>query len=111
MSTKSKVSKKSSAGLAVIFFVPALLLFLIWSSIGWRYGYMPEGEKQDTFLNTFPDWMQHFAAIHIVSIILCILAISFASGSFKRNILSVRILMMAIVMISIFIIKKFNIKK
>jgi hypothetical protein len=104
MSTKSKVSKKSSAGLAVLFFLPAFILFLMWITLGWRYGYVSDIEKKDTFLSSFPEWMQSFSAIHILSLIFCIVAISFASGSFKKNILWIRILMMVIVMFSIFII-------
>ena len=104
MSTKSKVSKKSSAGLSVLFFLPALILFLMWVTLGWRYGFMSEGEKKDNFLSSFPDWMQNFSAIHILSMIFCIVAIYFAAGSFKNNLLSIRILMMVVVMFSIFII-------
>ena len=104
MSTKPKLSKKSSAGLAVIFFIPAFILFLLWVSIGWRHGFISGGEKEDIFLSNFPGWMQHFAGLHIVSIILCILAIAYASGSFRKKVLSLRILMMLIVMFSIFII-------
>ncbi|MEO7315885.1 MAG: hypothetical protein ABIW47_11905 [Ginsengibacter sp.] len=104
MSTKSKVSKKSSAGLAVLFFLPAFMLFLMWITLGWRFGFMSEGEKKDSFLSSFPEWMQNFSAIHILSIVFCIVAISFAAGSFKKKILWIRILMMVIVMFSIFII-------
>ena len=104
MSTKSKVSKKSSAGLAVLFFLPAFILFLMWVTLGWRDGFMSEVEKKDTFLNMFPEWMQNFSAIHILSIVFCIVAINFASGSFKKNQLWIRISMMVIVMFSILII-------
>ena len=104
MSTKSKVSTKSSAGLAVLFFLPAFILFLMWITIGWRNGYMSDGEKKDTFLSSFPEWMQNFSVIHIISMIFCFVAISFAAGSFKNKVLWQRILMMVIVMFSIFII-------
>jgi hypothetical protein len=104
MSTNSKVSTKSSAGLAVLFFLPAFILFLMWMTLGWRYGFMSEVEKKDNFLSSFPQWMQNFSAIHILSIIFCIVAISFAAGSFKKKVLSIRILMMVVVMFSIFII-------
>lgn len=104
MSTKSKVSKKSSAGLAVLFFLPAFILFMMWVTIGWRDSYVSDGEKKNTFLNSFPDWMQNFSAIHVLSIIFCIVAINFAAGSFKKNLLWIRILMMVVVMFSIFII-------
>ncbi|MEO6682187.1 MAG: hypothetical protein ABIN48_05120, partial [Ginsengibacter sp.] len=80
MSTKSKVSKKSSAGLAVVFFLPALILFIMWVSLGLRDAYMSEGEKKDAFLSSFPEWMQNFSAIHVLSIIFCVVAINFAAG-------------------------------
>ena len=104
MSSKSKISKKSSAGLAAIFFLVPFILFMMWVTLGWRHGYMSEVQKKDTFLSTFPEWMQNFSAIHILSIILCILAINFAAGSFKKNLLWIRIVMMIIVMFSILII-------
>lgn len=65
---------------------------------------MSEGEKKDTFLSSFPEWMQNFSVIHILSIIFCIVAINFAAGSFKKNLLWIRISMMVIVMLSILII-------
>ena len=104
MSTKSKVSKKSSAGLVVLFFLPSLILFLMWVTLGWRYGFMSEGEKKDNFLSSFPEWMQNFNAIHILSMIFCIVAINFAAGSFKDKHVPTRIFMMLVVMFSIFII-------
>lgn len=104
MSTKSKVSKKSAAGLAVIFLLPALILFLMWATLGIRYGFLSDVEKHDSFLSSFPEWMQNFAAIHILSMIFCIIAINFASGSFRTRILWERILMMIVVMLAIFII-------
>lgn len=104
MSTKSKVSKKSSALLAVLFILPAFILFLMWATLGWRFGYLSDAEKQDSFLSSFPEWMQHFAAIHILSMIFCIVAINFASGSFKTKQVWERVIMMIIVMFAIFII-------
>ena len=48
--------------MAVLFFLPPFILFLMWITLGWRYDFMSEGEKKNTFLSSFPEWMQHFSA-------------------------------------------------
>lgn len=104
MTTHSKVSRKFTATLAIIFFIPPLLLFIAYSGIGVKYGSMSQEGKIESFLSYFPSWMQNYAGINIFSIIFCIIAISLASRSYKKKLLSIRVIMLVIVLASIFII-------
>ncbi len=104
MSTKSHVSRKVTAALAIIFLLPPLLMFIMWSSIGLRYSGMDAGDQMDTYLDYFPGWLNNINTIHAISIVCCIIAIVLAARSFKKHLLSVRVLMLFTVLVSIFII-------
>lgn len=104
MTTHAHVSRRFTATLAIIFFLPALILFIIWSSIGLRFGEMNERDQIDTFLSYFPSWLQNFTTLHVISIVLCLVAIILAARSFKKHLLSVRVLMLLVVIGSIFLI-------
>lgn len=104
MSTKSHVSRKVTATLAIIFLLPALIMFIMWSAIGLRYSGIDNGEQMDTYLDYFPAWLQDVNTIHVISIVCCIIAIVLAARSFKKHLLSVRVLMLLTVLASIFII-------
>lgn len=104
MSSKVKAAKNSGLLPAFIFFIPALVIFLMWVTIGWQDGLLNEVEKTDIFLNRFPGFIQNFEVIHIASILLSILAIYFASGNFRKKKIGIRVTMMLLVMFSIFII-------
>lgn len=104
MSTNSHVSRKWTAAIAILFLLPALILFMMWSSIGLRSSGISEGEKIDTYMNYFPGWLSNINTIHAISIICCLVAIILAARSFKKHLLSVRVLMLLTVLISIFIL-------
>ncbi|HSN07816.1 MAG TPA: hypothetical protein VLS85_02205 [Hanamia sp.] len=104
MSTNSHVKKKVTAALSIVFLLPALILFIMWTSIGIRFADMNEVDKQDTFLGYFSGFFKDIHTIDIVSIIFCLIAIILASRSFQKRLLSLRFLMLITVLISIFII-------
>lgn len=104
MSTKSHVSRRFTAVLAIIFFLPALILFAVWSSIGLRFSGIGEAEKTDYYLDYFPYWLQNMTAIHLISLAFCVIAIILAARSFKKNLLWVRVMMLMVVVVAIFII-------
>ena len=104
MSTNSHVKKKVTGALSIVFLLPALILFIMWTSIGIRFSDMNEVDKQDTFLGYFSGFFKDIHIIDIVSIIFCLIAIILASRSFQKRLLSLRFLMLMTVLISIFII-------
>lgn len=104
MSSHKKVSSSNSAIIAVLFLIPPLVLFLMWISTAWGDGFVSDSERKNLFLDKFPEWMQNFSAIHVLALVLCVVAINFASGSFKKKELGRRIAMMVTVMLSIFLI-------
>lgn len=104
MSTKSHVSKKATATLAIIFLLPPLILFIIWSSIGLQYSGMDAGDQMDIYLSYFPGWLNNINTIHAISIVCSLIAITLAARSFKQHLLSVRVLMLLTVLAAIFII-------
>lgn len=104
MSTKSHVSKKITAALAIIFLLPPLVLFIMWSSIGWRHSDIGASDQMGTYLDYFPGWLGNINIIHAISIVCCITAIMLAARSFKKRLLSIRMLMLFTVFIAIFII-------
>jgi hypothetical protein len=104
MSTKSHVSRKVTAALAIIFLLPPLVMFIMWSSIGLRYSGIDADEQIDNYLDYFPAWLKNINIIHAISIVCCIIAIVLAARSFKKRLLSVRVLMLLTVLASIFII-------
>ncbi|HEU5364971.1 MAG TPA: hypothetical protein VFU62_05545 [Hanamia sp.] len=104
MSTKSHVPSKITAAIAIIFLLPPLIFFMMWSSLGLRFNDMSLSDKTDTFLGYFPGFLRNMNTIHAISIICCIVAIVLASRSFKKRLLSVRVLMLLTVLLAIFII-------
>jgi hypothetical protein len=104
MSTNSHVSRRWTAAFAILLLLPALILFIIWSSIGLRSSGIGEGQQLDTYMNYFPSWLQDMKILHGISIVSCILAIVLAARSFKKRLLSVRVLMLMTVLIAIFIL-------
>jgi hypothetical protein len=104
MSTNSHVKKKVTGALSIVFLLPALILFMMWTSIGIRFSDMNEVDKQDTFLGYFSGFFKDIHIIDIISIIFCLIAIILASRSFQKRLLSLRFLMLMTVLISIFII-------
>lgn len=104
MSTNSHVSRKWTAALAILFLLPALILFIMWSSIGLRVSGLSQGEQIDTYMGYFPGWLSNMNTIHAISIVCCILAIVLAARSFKKRWLSIRVLMLMTVIVAIFIL-------
>lgn len=104
MSTHPKLTSRSSATLAVLFFLPPLILFIAWSFMGLGHGTMSEAQRVQTFLGYFPDWMNSMAGIHIIALVLCIVAMVLASRSFKKRVLSIRVTMLIVVICAIFLI-------
>jgi hypothetical protein len=104
MSTQSHVSGKTSAVLAVIFLIPAIVLFGLWTSLGFRNSDMGAGEKMDTFLAYFPSWMGNIYLIQGISFACCLIAIIMASRSFRKRELSMRLIMLVTVIAAVFIL-------
>jgi len=104
MSTSSPVRKRTSALLSIIFFLPAIILFILWNTTGSVSGSLGREERTDAFLDFFPSWMQSMGGIHIFSIVCCVIAIALATGSFKKKKLSIRLAMLMVVFVSIFFI-------
>lgn len=104
MTTTSHVPSKVSAAIAIVFLLPALIFFIMWSSIGLQGTGLNANEKISAYLGKFPVFMQNLTTINIISIVCCLLAIVFAARSFKKHLLSVRVLMMLTVLVALFII-------
>ncbi|MDQ2719494.1 MAG: hypothetical protein M3Z26_07015 [Bacteroidota bacterium] len=104
MSTTSHISRRWTAAFAIIFLIPALIFFIMWSSIGLHFSGISEGEKMDTYMRYFPVWLRNINSIHAISIICCVVSITLAARSFKKNLLSVRVLMLMTVLAAIFIL-------
>lgn len=104
MSTNSHVKKKVTAFLAMLFLLPSLIVFIMWSSIGMRFPEMNQFEKEETFLGYFSGLFKSIHVVDIISIIFCLVSIILASRSFQKKLLWLRVLMLITVLISIFII-------
>lgn len=104
MSKKSTQSSLGTAILSVVVFLPALILFLLSLSIGFRDGGVSHASKVDIFTSYFPDWMNNYTLINIVSIVLCIIAMSLAAKSFKKPLVWERVMVMLVSMGAIVVI-------
>ena len=104
MSTKSHIPRKATAVLAILFLLPALILFIMWSSIGLRYSGISAVDQMNIYSSYFPKWLSNINTIHTISLVCCIIAIVLAARSFKKHLLSIRVLMLLIVIVAIFII-------
>lgn len=104
MSTNSHVKKKVTAVISIIFLLPPLIQFIMWSSISFRFTNLSDVDKQTTFLGYFSGLFKNLHVVNIISIILCLVAIILASRSFQKRLLSLRIMMLVTVLIAIFII-------
>lgn len=104
MATSHLVSRRITAALAIVFLLPALMFFIIWSSIGLRMTGKSAQEKIDLYVGYFPGWLQHFTTIHIISLVCCVMAIILGSRSYSKDWLSVRVPMLLTVVVALFII-------
>ena len=104
MSTNSHVSNRFTAVLAMVFLLPALVLFAMWSTIGLRFSGLERSEQIDYFMEYFPAWLQNMRIIHAVSLVCCVTAITLAARSFKKKLLWVRVMMLMVVIVALFII-------
>jgi hypothetical protein len=104
MSTNNHLKKKVTAVISILFLLPALVMFMIWTSIGIRVPDLSDVDRQETFLNYFSGLFNNIHVVNIVSIILCLISIIFASGSFRKRLLPLRIIMLITVLVAIFII-------
>jgi hypothetical protein len=104
MTKTNRVSRKTTAVLAIVFLLPALILFIMWSSIGLKVTGISQEEKLSTYLGYFPTWLQSIATLHTISIVCCLMAIIFATRSFSKHLLSVRVLMLLTVLVAVFIL-------
>ncbi|MBS1737682.1 MAG: hypothetical protein JSS98_13905 [Bacteroidetes bacterium] len=103
MSTSSHVSRRITAGLAILFLLPSLILFIIYSTIGLSATNISADDKIDRFTSHFPSWAS-FSGLQVFSIICCVIAISLAARSFKKHLLWVRVMMLMVVIVALFII-------
>lgn len=104
MTKTNRVSRTTTAVLAIIFLIPALVLFIMWSSIGLKVTGISQQEKLTTYLGYFPSWLQSISTIYTISIACCVIAIIFATRSFSKHLLSVRVMMLLTVLVAIFIL-------
>ena len=73
MTTRSHSSKKKTAIVALLFLLPALILFILWLSVGISLGDVGRTEKVQTYLSFFPEAIQNMTAINIISIIFSLM--------------------------------------
>ena len=104
MTTQSQVSRKVTAVLAIVFLLPALILFMKWSAIGLRVSGISKQEQVSMYLENFPAWLQSMSTLHTISIVCCIMAIILAIRSYSKDLLSVRVLMLLTVVVASFIL-------
>ena len=104
MTKTSHVSRRITAVLAIVFLLPALIFFIMWSSIGLQMTGINEQEKMSTYIGYFPTWLNNITTILVISIVCCVMAIILASRSFSKNLLSVRVLMLLTVVAALFIV-------
>ena len=98
MTSTHKVPKKITAVLAIVFILPPLYILGIWINV---FGHdITPAQKVEEFTGYFPSFISDYKIITFISIACCILAIIFASKSFKQPLLSLRIAMWLIVMIA-----------
>jgi Na+/proline symporter len=103
MTTRSHSSKKKMAIIALFFLLPALILFILWLSVGVRLGDVGRTEKIETYLDYFPAALQNMAALNIISIIFSLIAVIFSAKSFGKQLLSLRVLALITCFAAIFI--------
>ena len=104
MSTKSHVPRKITAAIAILFLLPPIIFFIMWSSVSLRYGDMGANGQTSIYLDYFSGWLRNMNVIHTISIVCCLISIVLAARSFKKHLLSVRVLMLFTVLVAIFII-------
>jgi len=104
MSTHSHIRRRTTAALAILFLLPPVIFFIMWSSIGLRYSDINAVDQMDIYLSDFPAWLRNIDTIHAISVVCCIIAIVLAARSFKKHLLTIRVLMLFSVIVAIFII-------
>ena len=104
MSTNSHVKKKVTAVISILFLLPPIVMFMMWTSVGLGSPDMSDVDKQETFLGYFSGLFENIHVVNIVSIILCLVSVIFASRSFQKKLLPLRIIMLITVLVAIFII-------
>ncbi len=98
MTSTHKVPKKITAILAIIFLLPALYIFAIWTKAFNQDISQPQ--KISLFTDHFPGFLNDYKIILYISIACCIIAMILAAKSFKQPLVSLRIAMWLTVIIA-----------
>ncbi len=91
MTATHKVPKKITAILAIVFLIPAVYIFAIWSKI--FADDISQSQKISLFTDHFPGFMRDYKIILYTSIACCVVAMVLAAKSFKQPLIALRIAM------------------
>lgn len=98
MSSTHKVPKKTMAIVAILFLVPAVLIFILWINVFKQD--ITTSRKLQEFTDNFPALIRDYNLIMVLSICCCLTAMILAAKSFKQPLLSLRIAMWLTVMLA-----------
>lgn len=98
MSSTHKTPKKITAILALIFLLPALYIFILWTN-AFNQDISPS-QKISLFTDHFPLHFNDYKTIICISIVCSVIAMVLAAKSFKQPIVALRISMWLTVIIA-----------
>lgn len=98
MTSTHNVPKKITAIAAIIFLLPAIIIFGLWMNT--FSSDITPAQKFEAFTERFPSFMNDYKLIMGVSMACCITALILAAKSFKQRLLSLRIVMLLTVIIA-----------
>jgi hypothetical protein len=98
MTSTHKVPKKISAVFAIIFLLPAVYIFAIWTNTFSQD--VSQSQKITLFTDHFPHFLNDYKTILWISIVSSLAAMVLAAKSFKQPIIALRIAMWLTVIIA-----------
>jgi hypothetical protein len=98
MSSTHKVPKKITAILAIVFLIPAVYIFSLWT-VAFNED-VSQSQRISLFTDHFPRFLNDYKSILCVSLACSLIAMVLAAKSFKQPIIALRIAMWITVIVA-----------
>ena len=104
MAKSRVVSRRVTATLAIVFLIPAMVFFLLWTSVSLKATGISEQVKTAYFMEFFPKWLQDMNLIHIIALSCCVITVLLAARSITKRLLAIRVLMLISILVALSLI-------
>ncbi|MDE3212334.1 MAG: hypothetical protein KGM98_03800 [Bacteroidota bacterium] len=98
------ISRRVTATLAIIFLIPAVIFFLLWTSIPEKAGGLTDQARVIYFLAYLPIWLQDMNLVHGIAMGSSAISLWLALRSITKRLVAIRVLMLISILAALFLI-------